>query len=198
MLDLAYVRNNLDAVAARLATRGASAVLEQFRELDRMRRAAITESEQLQAQINAQSKKIGQMIREKADATAEQELVRASKARVAALEEEKKALDGGFQELLAGIPNLPHESVPVGKSEADNVEVRRVGEPRQFDFEPKAHWDLGAELGILDLERAAKVTGARFAVYWGLGAKLERALINFMLDVHTREHGYTEVLPPFM
>jgi seryl-tRNA synthetase len=93
---------------------------------------------------------------------------------------------------------VPHESVPVGSGEADNLEVRRVGEPRQFDFEPKAHWDLGPELGILDLERAAKVTGARFAVYWGLGARLERALINFMLDVHTREHGYTEVLPPFM
>ena len=93
---------------------------------------------------------------------------------------------------------MPHESVPVGVSEADNVEIRRVGEPPRFDFEPKPHWDLGPELGILDLERAAKITGARFAVYWGLGARLERALINFMLDVHTREHGYTEVLPPFM
>ncbi|HEY9140857.1 MAG TPA: serine--tRNA ligase [Bryobacteraceae bacterium] len=198
MLDLAYVRNNLDAVAARLATRGGAAGLEQFRELDQKRRAAITESEQLQAQINAQSAKIGQMRREGTDTTAEQESQRASKARVAALEEEKKALDDGFRELLAGIPNLPHESVPVGKSEADNVEVRRVGEPRQFDFPPKAHWDLGPELGILDLERAAKITGARFALYWDMGAKLERALINFMLDVHTREHGYTEVLPPFM
>ncbi len=198
MLDLAYVRNNLDAVAARLSTRGGSAGLEQFRELDRKRRAAITEAEQLQAQINAQSVKIGQMRREGADTTAEQESQRASKARVAALEEEKKSLEEGFRELLAGIPNLPHESVPVGKSEADNVEVRRVGEPRQFDFAPKAHWDLGPELGILDLERAAKITGARFALYWDMGAKLERALINFMLDVHTREHGYTEVLPPFM
>src|ERR1035441_9574167 len=110
----------------------------------------------------------------------------------------KKAAEASFREMLNGIPNVPHESVPVGSSEADNLEVRRVGEPRHFDFEPKAHWDLGPELGILDLERAAKVTGARFAVYWGLGAKLERALINFMLDVHTREHGYTEVLPPFM
>ena len=109
-----------------------------------------------------------------------------------------KALDEEFRELLAGIPNVPHESVPVGKDSADNVEVRRVGEPPQFDFEPKAHWDLGPELGILDLERAAKITGARFALYWDLGAKLERALINFMLDVHTREHGYTEVLPPFL
>src|SRR5207302_6173142 len=101
-------------------------------------------------------------------------------------------------ELMAGIPNIPHESVPVGKSADDNVEVRRWGHPAQFDFTPKPHWDLGSELGILDLERAAKITGARFALYWDMGAKLERALINFMLDVHTREHGYTEVLPPFM
>ena len=109
-----------------------------------------------------------------------------------------KVLEEQFRDLLAGIPNLPHESVPVGKSADDNVEVRRDGQPRAYDFEPKAHWDLGAELGILDLERAAKITGARFALYWDMGAKLERALTNFMLDVHTREHGYTEVLPPFM
>jgi len=198
MLDLAYVRNNLDEVAARLDTRGASAGLEQFRELDRNRRAAITESEQLQAQINLQSKKIGQMRQQQLDTTAEQEGQRVSKARVAELDEQKKACDEGFRELLSGIPNLPHESVPVGRSEADNVEVRRVGEPRQFDFAPKAHWDLGPELGILDLERAAKIAGARFALYWDMGAKLERALTNFMLDLHTREHGYTEVLPPFL
>jgi seryl-tRNA synthetase len=100
--------------------------------------------------------------------------------------------------MMAGVPNVPHESVPTGKSAEDNVEVRRIGTPPAFSFPPKAHWDLGPELGILDFERAAKITGARFAVYWGLGAKLERALINFMLDVHTREHGYTEVLPPFI
>jgi seryl-tRNA synthetase len=117
---------------------------------------------------------------------------------MAALDERVKALDESFRSLLAGVPNIPHESVPVGKSAADNVEVRRWGRPPQFNFEPKAHWDLGPELHILDLERAAKITGARFAVYWGVGAKLERALINFMLDVHTREHGYTEVLPPFV
>ncbi|HYW44103.1 MAG TPA: serine--tRNA ligase, partial [Bryobacteraceae bacterium] len=109
-----------------------------------------------------------------------------------------KSLEEEFRELLTGIPNIPHESVPAGQTEADNVEIRRWGQPPQFDFEPKAHWDLGPELGILDLGRAAKITGARFALYWDLGAKLERALINFMLDVHTREHGYTEVLPPFM
>ena len=118
--------------------------------------------------------------------------------RIAELDKRVAELDDAFREQLAGIPNMPHESVPVGKSEEDNVEVRRWGQPRAFDFEPKAHWDLGPELGILDMERAAKVTGARFAVYIGLGARLERALINFMLDVHTREHGYTEVLPPFL
>ena len=109
-----------------------------------------------------------------------------------------KEVDERFREVLTGIPNVPHESVPVGAGEHDNVEVRRVGEPRQFDFEPKPHWDLGPELNILDFERAAKISGARFAVYYGLGAKLERALVNFMLDTHTREHGYTETLPPFL
>jgi seryl-tRNA synthetase len=132
------------------------------------------------------------------DTSGRQQEVREIGTRVAALDEQVKALDESFRELLAGIPNLPHESVPAGRSAEDNVEVRRSAEPPKFDFEPKAHWDLGPELGILDLERAAKVTGARFAVYWDLGAKLERALINFMLDVHTREHGYTEVLPPFL
>jgi len=118
--------------------------------------------------------------------------------RISELEESVKTLDEEFREMLAGIPNLPHESVPVGRNESENVEVRRTGQPREFEFEPKAHWDLGPELGILDMERAAKITGARFAVYMGLGARLERALTNFMLDVHTREHGYTEVLPPFL
>ena len=120
------------------------------------------------------------------------------KVSIATLDEQVKLLEAEFADLLTGIPNVPHESVPEGKGAEDNVEIRRVGEPRAFDFEPQAHWDLGAKLGILDLERAAKITGARFALYWDMGAKLERALINFMLDVHTREHGYTEVLPPFL
>jgi seryl-tRNA synthetase len=198
MHDLSSFRHNFDAIAQRLAARANPPNLDQFRELDKARRAAIAESEQLQAKANAESAGIGKLKREGADTTALQEHVRAIKAQIAALEDRKNSLDDEFQELLKGIPNLPHESVPVGKSSDDNVEVRRVGEPRQFDFEAKAHWDLGAELGILDLERAAKITGARFALYFDLGAKLERALINFMLDVHTREHGYTEVLTPFM
>jgi seryl-tRNA synthetase len=198
MLDLSFFRNNFDLVAERLATRANPPDLEGFRALDAQRRAAISETEPLKAQVNAESATIGELRRQGADTTAQQERVREIKTRIAALDDQLKALDDEFRELLAGIPNLPHESVPVGKDAEANVEVRRVGEPRTFDFEPKAHWDLGPELGILDLERAAKITGARFALYWDMGAKLERALINFMLDVHTREHGYTEVLPPFL
>ncbi len=198
MHDLAYFRANLDAIAARLAARGNAPALDQFRELDQKRRAAITESEELKARRNAESQEIARLRREGADTSARQLEVRAIGERVSSLEEQVKSADESFRELMTGIPNVPHESVPVGRSEEDNVEVRRVGEPRAMGFEAKAHWDLGPQLGILDMERAAKVTGARFAVYWGAGARLERALINFMLDVHTREHGYKEVLPPFL
>jgi len=198
MHDLGLFRANFEKVAERLASRGNVTGLEQFRELDSRRRAVITEAEELKARRNAESAQIAQLRKAGTDTTERQQQVREIGSRIAALDERIKALDEPFHKLLAGIPNLPHESVPVGRSAEDNVEVRRCGEPRQFDFEAKAHWDLGPELGILDLERAAKITGARFAVYWGMGAKLERALINFMLDVHTREHGYTEVLPPFM
>lgn len=198
MYDLAWFRANFDRIAERLQTRGNIPGLDTYSELDQRRRTAIAESEQLKARRNAESVEIAKLRREGVDTSERQQQMRGIAERIGALEEEEKAANEAFRELLAGIPNLPHESVPVGRSEADNVEIRRVGEPPRFDFEPKAHWDLGPELGILDLERAAKVTGARFAVYWGLGARLERALINFMLDVHTREHGYTEVLPPFM
>jgi seryl-tRNA synthetase len=198
MHDLSYFRSNFDRIAQRLATRGDVSSLDRFRELDQKRRAAISQTEQLKARRNAESAEIGKMRREGADTAARQAQVRAIGGEISSLDEQVKTLDEEFRELLAGIPNVPHESVPPGKDSEDNLEVRRVGQPRQFDFEPKAHWDLGPELGILDFERAAKITGARFALYWGLGAKLERALINFMLDVHTREHGYTEVLPPFL
>ena len=117
---------------------------------------------------------------------------------IAALTKAAEELDSEYRELMKGVPNIPHASVPVGRSADDNVVIRTFGEPRAFDFEPKPHWDIGPDLGILDFERATKITGARFAVYFGLGAKLERALINFMLDTHSREHGYTEVLPPFV
>jgi seryl-tRNA synthetase len=198
MHDLSFFRANLDAIAQRLATRGFQLNVEEFRALDSERRAAITESEQLKAQKNAESAEIAKLRKQGLDAEDRQQKVRSMSERISSLDDKVKELDESFRTMLAGIPNIPHESVPVGKSAEDNVEVRRWGQPRQFDFEPKAHWDLGPELHILDLERAAKITGARFAVYWGVGARLERALINFMLDVHTREHGYTEVLPPFL
>jgi seryl-tRNA synthetase len=198
MHDLSFFRNNLDAVAERLATRGLTLDVQQFRELDVRRRAALTEMETLRAQRNAESQKIAALRKSGEDTTQQQAAVRAIGDRISELEAQSNASDEEFQALMKTIPNTPHESVPVGKSSDDNVEVRREGTPPTFDFQPKAHWDLGPELGILDFERAAKITGARFVVYWGLGAKLERALINFMLDVHTREHGYTEVLPPFM
>jgi seryl-tRNA synthetase len=198
MHDLSFFRANLDSIAQRLATRGYQLDLEQFRALDQERRAALTEAEQLKAQVNAKSAEVAKLRRAGQDASSIQQEVRAIGERVSALDQKAKAADESFRDLMAGVPNLPHESVPVGKSADDNVEVRRWGQPRQFDFEPKAHWDLGPELKILDLERATKVTGARFAVYWGMGARLERALISFFIDVHTREHGYTEVLPPFL
>jgi seryl-tRNA synthetase len=200
MHDLTYFRNNFEKIAERLATRGGAISLDGFRDFDARRRAAISQAEQLKARKNQQSAEVGKLKRAdpKADTSALQAEVRALDQQIAAREEEKNALDEQFQTLLAGIPNVPHESVPVGKSADDNVEVRRFGSPTEFDFEPKAHWDLGPELGILDFTRAGKITGARFALYWDLGARLERALINFFLDIHTREHGYREVLPPFM
>jgi len=198
MHDLAYFRSHFEEIAARLATRSNPPSLDKFRELDLSRRSAITQAEKLKARANEQGTAIGKLRKEGADTAELQEQVRVLKGEIATLDKEVEAVDAQFQELLTGIPNIPHESVPVGKDAADNLETRRVGEPPQFDFAPKAHWDLGPELGILDFERAVKITGARFALYWGLGAKLERALINFMLDVHTREHGYTEVLPPFL
>jgi seryl-tRNA synthetase len=198
MHDLGVFRANLDAIAARLATRGLTLPLEEFHALDRRRRAAITESEQLRAEQNGMSREIATLRKRGVDTSVAQQRSRAMSDRIAELAKDVEAADSGFKAMLAGIPNVPHESVPAGRSAEDNVEVRRMGEPQAMDFEPKAHWDLGPELGILDFDRAAKITGARFAVYFGLGAKLERALINFMLDVHTGEHGYTEVLPPFI
>ena len=198
MYDLSFFRQNLDAIASRLADRGFTLDVEAFRKLDAERRAAVTGSEQLKAQRNAETQEIGKLRKAGEDTTQRQQKVREMGERAAALDAAAGQLDEQFRLMLAGVPNMPHPSVPTGKSADDNVEVRRWGKPPAFSFQPKAHWDLGPELGILDFERAAKITGARFAVYWGLGAKLERALINFMLDVHTREHGYTEVLPPFM
>ena len=198
MYDLSFFRQNLDAIAARLADRGFVLDVETFRKLDAERRAALTESEQLSAQRRSESQEIGKLLKAGENASERQQKVREMADRAAALEERAREVDENYRQLLAGVPNTPHASVPTGRSADDNVEVRRWGQPPVFAFEPKAHWDLGPELGILDFERAAKITGARFAIYKGLGAKLERSLINFMLDVHTLHHGYTEILPPFI
>jgi len=200
MLDLNFVRENLPLVEEKLRQRGMdpAAVLKDFREVDTQRRQAITEAETSKAQRNKASEEIGRLKKSGQDASAAMAQSKDLRDQIQMLEKTAANLDARMRDILYGIPNLPHASVPVGHSAEENVEVRRWGTPPAFDFTPKAHWDLGPELGILDLERAVKLTGARFAVYWDLGAKLERALMNFMLDLHTREHGYTEVLPPYL
>jgi seryl-tRNA synthetase len=200
MLDLSFVRDNLPLVEEKLRQRGMdpAAVLKDFREVDTQRRQAITEAETSKAQRNKASEEIAKLKKSGQDASEAIAQTKDLREKISALEKTAADLDARLQDILAGIPNLPHASVPVGRSAEENVEVRRWGAPPKFDFTPKAHWDLGAELGVLDLERAVKLTGARFAVYWDLGAKLERALANFMLDLHTREHGYTEVMPPYL
>ncbi len=174
------------------------AILGDFYVIDLDRRAAITKAETLKAQRNKATEEIAKLKKEKLDATALINETKQLRENISEAEKHAEESDARLRNILTGIPNLPDDSVPLGKSEADNVEVRRWGTPPQFDFTPKPHWELGEQLGVLDLERAAKLTGARFAVYWDMGAKLERALMNFMLDLHTREHGYTEVLPPFL
>ena len=200
MLDLNFVRENLPLVEEKLRQRGMdpAAVLRDFREVDTQRRQAITEAESSKAQRNKASEEIAKLKKSGQDATAAMAQTKELREKISELEKTAGDLDARLRDILAGIPNMPHASVPVGHSADDNVEVRRWGAAPKFDFTPKPHWDLGAELGILDLERAVKLTGARFAVYWDLGAKLERGLANFMLDLHTREHGYTEVLPPYL
>jgi len=201
MLDLNYVRENLDAVRAALEKRGmAMTVLDDFAAADAERRRVIAESDQLNAERNAASREIGGLMkdgkREEADARRKQ--VNELKERMTQLDISRDEAETHMRELLSTLPNIPHESVPVGKDESANAEVRRWGTKPEFDFEAKDHVDLGTALGILDLERATKITGARFAILNGAGARLERALIDFMLDTHTREHGYTETLPPFI
>src|SRR5271157_634949 len=200
MLDLAFVRDNLPLIEQEMRQRGLdpSDIIGRFGELDARRRKAITEAENLKAKRNRASEQIAQLKKNKQDAAALIEETKSLREQIQEHEKVAEQLDAELRGLLLGIPNVPHASVPVGSTAEDNKEVRRWGEPPKFDFAPKPHWELGEALGILDLERAAKLTGARFAVYWDLGAKLERALANFMLDLHTREHGYTEVLPPYM
>jgi len=200
MLDLNFVRENLPLVEEKLRQRGMdpAAVLKDFREVDVCRRQAITGAETMKARRNQASEEIAKLKKAGQDASAQMAETKQLREQIQEKERAANELEVRLREILAGIPNIPHESVPVGKGTEDNVEVRRWGTPPKFDFIPKPHWELGEQLGVLDLERAAKLSGARFAVYWDLGARMERALANFMLDLHTHEHGYTEVLPPYM
>jgi seryl-tRNA synthetase len=202
MLSRDLLREDPDRVRQALANRNADpSLLENWQKLDAERRAELVEVEELKRRKNDASREIGKIKQQKlpldtaAEAIAE---VGRMKERIEELEARLAAIDPELQSIEQSIPNLPHESVPVGRDESANRVEKVVGEPRKFDFEPKAHWDLGPELGILDFERGAKITGARFTVYFGAGARLERALISFMLDLHTGRHGYTEVLPPFI
>jgi seryl-tRNA synthetase len=200
MLDLNFVRDNLPRVVEMLRQRGVdpAVVLKDFRDVDTQRRQVITEAETMKARRNKASEDISKLKKAGQNATAAIAETKDLREQIQTRKKTAADLDARLQDILSGIPNMPHDSVPVGHSAEENVEVRRWGTQPKFDFTPKPHWDLGAELGVLDLERAVKLTGARFAVYWDLGAKLERALANFMLDLHTGEHGYTEVLPPFL
>jgi seryl-tRNA synthetase len=200
MLDLNFVRENLPRVEEMLRQRGTdpAAVLRDFAVVDLRRREAISDTESLKSLRNKASDEIGKLKKSGQDASAAMAETKTLREQIQERERVATEFDAQLQDILAGIPNMPHSSVPVGHSAEENVEVRRWGVPPKIDFMPKPHWDLGAELGVLDLERAVKLTGARFAVYWDLGAKLERGLANFMLDLHTREHGYTEVLPPYL
>ena len=201
MLDLNYVRENIDKVRAALnARRFDTNALDDFTRADEERRRVIAESDQLNAQRNASSREIGALMKEgkKDEADARRAEVGALKDRIGELDQVRAQAEERMRELLSTLPNIPHESVPVGTDESANAEIRRWGKAPEFAFEPKDHVDLGAALGILDLERASKIAAARFAILNGAGARLERALINFMLDVQTREHGYLETLPPFI
>jgi seryl-tRNA synthetase len=201
MLDLNFVRDNLERVRAALEARNAPTVaLDDFANLDAERRRVIAQSDELNAQRNAASRAIGALMKEgrRDEAEAQRREVGQLKERIGELDLKRDEAEANMRMLLSTLPNLPHESVPVGTDESANTEARRWGAPPEFDFEPKDHVDLGASLGILDLERATKIAGARFSILRGAGAQLERAIINFMLDLHTREHGYEETLPPFI
>ena len=197
MLDMKYIRENLDEAERRLRTRGGASYLDGFRELDERRRTLLKEGEALKALRNSVSDEIG---RTKDKSLVQDKILemREVSQKIKGLDEELGQVDDQLLTFLLTVPNLPHATTPIGLGENDNVPVRSWGEPQQLPFAAKAHWDLGEELGILDFERGAKITGARFTLYRGAGARMERALINLMLDLHTDTHGYQEVLPPFM
>lgn len=198
MLDLKYVRDHIDEIREKTEQRGTEVDLNNFLELDASRRELLKEVESLRYQKNTVSDSIAQLKRERKDASQEIEDMRGLSQRIKELDNKLQNKDAVLKELMLIIPNIPHSSVAVGKSSEDNPEIKRWGEAPRFSFKPKPHWEIGENLRILDFDRAAKITGARFTLYHGLGAKIERALINFMLDLHTKEHRYLEVLPPFM
>ncbi|MEN1966515.1 serine--tRNA ligase [Lentibacillus sp. N15] len=199
MLDMKYLRNNYDEVKGKLAHRGEDlSELEKFGKLDTQRRQLIAETEQLKAKRNEASQQISALKKEKKDADAVIKEMRQVGEQIKAFDTELKEIEEKLSHIMLSIPNIPHESVPVGEDEEDNVEIRQWGDIRAFTFSAKPHWDIATDLDILDFERAGKVTGSRFVYYKGLGARLERALLNFMMDLHADEHGYEEMLPPYM
>jgi seryl-tRNA synthetase len=200
MLDIKLIREKPDFVRERLATRGGGdeARIAEIAELDEQRRKLVAEGDKLKAERNKVSKEIGALKAKGQDASEPMSAMKQVGGRISAIDAEVTSVDARLHEILLVVPNLPHESVVVGKNSADNPEVRRWGEPPKFAFPPKPHWDIGEQLGILDFARAAKIAGSGFVLYQGAGARLERALINWMLDLHTREHGFREVFPPFL
>jgi seryl-tRNA synthetase len=198
MLDAKFVLENLESVQNRLAARGPRISLEEFVRVSREKRDVLKKTEDLRAEKNRASEEVSRLKRDGKDASSLIADMRKVGDEISGLEEKLKAFEDELKTTLLNVPNIPHESVPVGRGAEDNKEVRRFGNRPEFGFKPQAHWDVGEKLRILDFERAAKITGSRFTVYFGTGARLERALINFMLDLHTRERGFTEVLPPFI
>ncbi len=198
MLDIKFVRDNFTKVEQALEARGVTVDLTRLKEIDTQRLALLQEIESLRYRRNKVSDQIAGMKKSGEDASEQMADMRAVSADIKEKDKSLAEMDAQIQEIVMGIPNIPHESVPVGRDETQNISIRRINDPPVFESEPLAHWTLGEKLGILDFERAAKLAGARFPLYFGAGARLERALINFMLDIHTSEHGYKEVLPPFM
>lgn len=198
MLDAKMIRANPEAVEAALRNRNLSGALDNFLNLDEQRRSLLGQVEEIKKFRNQASQEVGKLKKQGLEPMELMEKVRQVGQEIKELDEQVSLIESGIEKILLNIPNIPHESVPVGEDETSNLEMRRWGEPRKFDFAPLAHWDIGPNLDILDFERAVKLSGARFTVYKGWGARLERAVINFFLDTHTSQHGYREIFPPFM
>ena len=198
MLDLSFVRQNLPLVKKRMAERGTSVAWDEFEQLDSERRRLIAETENLKHRRNTANDEITILRKQKMDVSGKIAEMKEVSARIKSLDEELKSCEQKLKSLQLTVPNIPHDSVPIGTDASANLEIRVVGSKPSFSFEPRAHWEVANQLGILDFDRAAKIAGARFSLYRGDGARLERALMNFMLDVHTREHGYLEIMPPLM